>query len=525
MPDLLEKGLKEISQFSQSQAGILYLWSDQEKRLVPSAHFGVSQALLRQSFEPGEGLVGLVAKEGKHLCLEAESSAPLLEIDTGLGRIQARGMLLLPIRFQENLLGVLALGSLKPHEKEKIPHILAMADQFAIALHNATTMKKVEESQHKGEFLASVSHELRTSVHAILGYTSLALNQLRERLSSDQLQNLMKAEQAARNLLQIVNNFLDYSKIEAGKMEVYWEEVSLEEILTECRILVEGLLQKKPEVKFQMQLPKKLPKLKTDYTKFLQILTNLLSNSVKFTEKGSVTLRVKKTTTGLWIEVEDTGIGIEPQKLAHIFEAFEGGNSPSQFSSTGLGLAITKKLCELLKLQIQVQSQPGKGSCFSVFVPKKLCLDLKQPEFSSKASNRCLLVVDDNPDQQFLIQKVLESAGYQVLTAATEEEALEIAKNQTPGGIILDLAVFQMGGFQLVQKLKSMPATSSIPIAICSAYSEPRYKAKAEQLGCVGYITKPVESEILVQQIYKFFGPPWPQLESGGKNHGEDSPH
>lgn len=229
-----------------------------------------------------------------------------------------------------------------------------------------------EASQHKSDFLSRMSHELRTPLNATIGYISLTLNTLKNMLSSEQLENLIKAERSARNLLQLINDVLDFSKIEAGMMDILIEEIDLTDIVEEVAITAEGLLLDKP-IEMKSEIAADLPVVENDYMKIKQMFNNLLGNAIKFTSEGSVTIRAMSINAGsaVRIEVEDTGSGIPREKLEIVFESFKQVDSSikKKFGGTGLGLAITKKFCEMLGIEIGVESEVGKGTMFWLNIP------------------------------------------------------------------------------------------------------------------------------------------------------------
>jgi PAS domain S-box-containing protein len=229
-----------------------------------------------------------------------------------------------------------------------------------------------EASQHKSEFLSRMSHELRTPLNAMIGFTRITIEALKDDGKPKLVQNLIRAERSSRNLLELINDVLDFSKIEAGHMEIFIEDVDLADVLEEVLFTAEGLLLDNA-VQLNTEIAPAFPVLRTDYTKLMQILNNLIGNAVKFTEHGSVTVRVflRPETSDIRIEVEDTGCGIPEDKIATIFESFKQVDSSTtrRFRGTGLGLAITKKFCEMLHIAIGVESTPGEGSLFWLHVP------------------------------------------------------------------------------------------------------------------------------------------------------------
>ncbi len=230
----------------------------------------------------------------------------------------------------------------------------------------------------KSQFLASMSHELRTPINALLGYTSLMRDQIYGELNKRQEEALSRMYTASQHLLELVNDILDLAKIEAGKMPVHVEPVNVVQLLRELSHTLEPMVRRK-EIEFHLRIEEELPVLETDQTKVKQIVLNLLSNAVKFTHKGNITVHARPATDaeggadGIMIEVADTGIGIREEDIAKIFEDFRqvDQSSTREYGGTGLGLSITKKLLHLLGGTVRVSSAPGKGSTFTVFLPRR----------------------------------------------------------------------------------------------------------------------------------------------------------
>ncbi len=374
-----------------------------------------------------------------------------------------------------------------------------------------------EASEHKSSFLANMSHELRTPLNAMIGYTSLTLNALKDSLPSNHLQNLSKAEQSARVLLQLINDVLDFSKIEAGEIEIFIEEIDLAEILEDVVIIAEGLLLNK-SVQLKSEIAPDFPPIASDYTKFKQILNNLVGNAIKFTHKGYVAIRAIPTEdeTAVRIEIEDSGEGIPDEKLSSIFESFKqiDGSIGKRFGGTGLGLAITKRFCEMLGIDIGVQSQIGKGTTFWLKIPvrshsevlrkdDKVTDGIPTVEDSALPDYHSILLIDDDKVNLNLMEEIFTTAGHTVYKVQSGKEGINLAIKKIPDVILMDLVMPDMDGFETTRHLKHDSRTTKIPIIACSAVATKEFQERAKKVGCVGYITKPIEPKRLIEQVRK----------------------
>lgn len=571
LDEMLEFGIHEIVHFSQSQAAIFFQLDGDSHNLVVKSSYGVSDVkLLTQIIPVGKGLVGKVAEQKKHLHITS-NDALSIEIDTGFGKICPKELVLLPVIFQENILGVLALASIQSFHIENIEHTFAMVRQFAIGIHNhlnyqqvrelADTLEKHNESlkiqyeeiqsqqrkilkqrqeldkknkaleesdKHKSAFFAAMSHELRTPLNIIIGYTSLTLKKLKKDIDEKSLKNLQKAKQAANGLLALINDVLDFSKIEAGSMTISFEDLNIEKLLKDSTIIVEGLTLKK-DIEFKLELAENLPIIVSDSTKITQILTNLLSNAVKFTQKGYVALRTKVDNGNVYIEIEDTGCGISERKLDNIFEPFKQADSSikKRFGGTGLGLAISKKFCDMLGIELGVNSKEGQGSRFWLTIPafppgydrqknvkrppnKSSCKKITSQELKSKLQTqdtfaaigiKSILVIDDTKDNLDLMDLVFEETGCKIYMASSGQQGIDLAKTAKPDMVIVDLAMPGMDGFEVISSLRNSPHTANMILIACSAFSTIEFKERALQVGGNGYIPKPIQPENFLRQI------------------------
>lgn len=378
-----------------------------------------------------------------------------------------------------------------------------------------------EASQHKTDFLSSMSHELRTPLNALIGYMSLSLNALKNTLPHEDLQNLIRADRSARALLQLINDVLDFSKIEAGKIELLIEKIDLAEIVEDVAITAEGLLLDKP-VELKSDIDPDLPFINSDYTKIKQMLNNLIGNAIKFTSEGYVAVRALflESENVVRIEVEDTGAGIPQEKIGSVFESFKQVDSSikKKFGGTGLGLAITKSFCDMLGIEIGIESEVDKGTTFWLNIPVDGVFEREEDGVTSREAEKfgsetisgqpeeiaafhSVLVIDDDEMNLQLMESIFELAGYTLYKALSGQEGIKIARDVLPDVIIMDLAMPDMDGLEATQLLKHDSLTAGIPVIACSAFVTRESKEKAFQAGCEDFISRPIEPDRLIEQV------------------------
>jgi len=363
----------------------------------------------------------------------------------------------------------------------------------------------------KSQFLANMSHELRTPLNAILGYSEMLEEQAQDLGHIDYIPDFHKIIAAGRHLLGLINDILDISKIEAGKMEVYCETFPLKMLLDEVFDTAQPLLSKKNN-HFENILPKSLGDINSDFTKLRQILLNLLSNAIKFTSNGIISFEVKREYTEqgevLEFKVADNGIGITPEQKEKLFQIFMQADASTtrKYGGTGLGLAITYQFVQMLHGTIVVESVYGEGSTFTVRVPAYLDhgvfgsrdMTCMSPVPESKLGH--VLVIDDDADACFLLRSYLERIGYEVSTASTGEKGLALARELKPDAITLDVMMPEMDGWTVLSRLKSDPELAEIPVLVLSMVDE---KTVGYSLGATDYLNKPISRDQLAAVLQK----------------------
>jgi CheY-like chemotaxis protein/signal transduction histidine kinase len=352
-----------------------------------------------------------------------------------------------------------------------------------------------EASRLKSQFLSNMSHELRTPLNSVMALSRVLMMQAKTKLSDEEISYLEIIERNGKNLLNLINNILDLSKIEAGKMDIQPRPFSLGQTLDNILESIAPLAEEK-HIQILKKSPKTLPLLESDEIRVSQILQNLVANAVKFTTSGSVSVTVKTDQEKIHIQVTDTGIGIAEQDLPHIFDEFRqvDGSSSRRHEGTGLGLTIAHKAARMLGGDIFVTSTLGMGTTFILTLPltwqgqKTLCQTIvAQPSKPMKPNPKTILVVDDEPKMAKRIAGYLLEEGYHPVIATSGEQALTLARSEAPFAIVLDIIMPDMDGWEVLQSLKKNSKTQNIPVIIVSV-SQDRETGFA--LGAIGYLTK-----------------------------------
>jgi CheY-like chemotaxis protein len=403
----------------------------------------------------------------------------------------------------ENAVETMKLGAYdyvsKPYEMD---HLFGILEK---ALERGRLKAKVGELEQlnrlKSEFLANMSHELRTPLNAIVGYSSLILDGIYGSVPAEQAKPLSRVLINSQNLLLLINNILDFSKLNAGMMPTHIEEFDLCALVREVADTMHVLADEKRLV-LTVEAPAPIM-VRSDKTKIKQILINLAGNAIKFTVEGGVTLRAEKDAggAGVLLSVRDTGPGMEAEDIPVIFEEFKqlDGAATRRFGGTGLGLSITKKLVELLGGAITVESAPGRGAAFVVsmalsVVPQEVLLPV--PGVSGAA--KILLAIDDDPEVLRLLRDSLTGTGYTMVGASSGDEGLALARKLRPCVITLDIMMPHRDGWSVLQTLKSDPELRLIPVIILSILDN---KALGFSLGTADYIVKPFERRTLLKKL------------------------
>jgi signal transduction histidine kinase/DNA-binding response OmpR family regulator/HAMP domain-containing protein len=371
------------------------------------------------------------------------------------------------------------------------------------------TAKKHAESasEAKSQFLASMSHELRTPLNAIIGYSEMLIEEARDREQDGFVPDLDKIAGAGRHLLMLINGILDLSKIEAGKMEIFVEQLDVETLIRDVEGTIEPLMATNDN-SFRVVLDGPLGEMRSDLTKLRQNLFNLLSNAAKFTEQGEITLFAERQARadGDWLifKITDTGIGMTQEQCDRLFVAFTQADSSTtrNYGGTGLGLSITRSFCQMIGGDITIESELGVGSTFTMEIPANCAEpavshdELIQP--TDEESAAYVLIIDDEPSARRVIAAALSEAGFGYREASSGAEGIELARQARPLAIVLDIIMPRQDGWSVLRKLKSDPELCDIPVILATVLAE---RELGLALGAVEYLTKPIDSERLIETI------------------------
>lgn len=603
--ELSKATIEFIAQYTNSQAGVLYLLEEQE--LLFSAGYSYDKAQLRKQLQLGETLSGQAVVSGKMLDFEMPEK-DCISITYALGEIKPRHVIAVPLQ-DNGTVGVLEMATVAKYDQRTLQFFEAVANSIGIALRAALNRSRIQElleetqaqseelqSQHselesmnaeleaqteklqaseeelrvqqeelqqtneelsersvlleeqnleiqkksealerstkyKSEFLANMSHELRTPLNSILLLSRLLHENNQKNLSEEQVEFATVIHSSGNGLLALIDEILDLSKIEAGKMELEITDVPLEDITTGLHNLFSQVAKEKG-IGFTIDSENAPLVIKTDRMRLEQILKNLISNAIKFTSAGAVTLTIARDQlngSNLVFSVKDTGIGIPKDQQPLIFEAFQqaDGSTKRKYGGTGLGLSISRELARLLKGEILLESDPGKGSTFSLSIPfagtaisqpvdkaayttpnqpidtqyvsATIPDDVPDDRDTIQPNDKVILIVEDDITFAKALAEFTRERGYKAIVAVRGDEAFNLAVNFNPLGILLDIELPVKSGWEVMEELKSNAITRHIPVHIMSSH-----KLRRESLlkGAVDFLDKPV----LYEQMPEVFG-------------------
>jgi PAS domain S-box-containing protein len=456
-----------------------------------------------------QSMVGTVADTGDAKVANDIALEPLHQPNPFLLDTQSEAVI--PLRVGERKIGVIDIHSkdLDAFSEDEVSVLQSLADQVAIAIDNASSyersqalIKELQElDQLKSQFLANMSHELRTPLNSIIGFSRVILKGIDGPVTDMQNQDLTAIYNSGQHLLGLINDILDLARIEAGKMELNFEEVKLSEMVNSVLSTAKGLVKEK-HIQLVAKVPADMPTVRGDTMRVRQVMINLLSNASKFTDEGSITVetRVQTGPNGkpeALINVIDTGPGISEDGQAKLFRAFSqvDGSATRKTGGSGLGLSICANLVQLHGGRISVTSAEGKGSTFWFTLPL-----FHQPVEEIPEDRKIILAIDDDPLVISLYERYLNSQGYYVVPLTEPSKAKERILELRPYAVTLDIMMPNTDGWTVLTSLKSDPETRHIPVVICSIIEQ---TDKGFNLGASDYLVKPILEEDLVGAINK----------------------
>ncbi|MEF2246952.1 response regulator [Paenibacillus sp. IITD108] len=371
----------------------------------------------------------------------------------------------------------------------------------------------IRANQIKSQFLANMSHELRTPLNAIIGYSEMLMEEAQDLNQPLFVDDLGKIKKAGHHLLTLINDILDISKIEAGKMDIHIESFELSQLIYDVAGTMQPLADKNNN---ELRVSAALGELSSDMTKLRQVLINLLSNAIKFTNGGVIKLDVaaqrRNQNDGFVFRIEDSGIGMTEEQMSHLFQPFVQADSSTtrQYGGTGLGLAISRSFMNMLGGDISVESKPGEGSIFTCWLPT-ICTNQTEfraidadgtpyTEWKSSQSPKILLI-DDEPFNYDLLKRYVEKENWTIAFASNGQTGLKLARELKPQVICLDILMPSMDGWRVLESIKSDPELNHIPVIIWSMTND---KQLGYALGASEFLVKPVSRDALVHVIDKY---------------------
>ena len=468
----------------------------------------------------GHGITGWVALTGEPVTIDDVSQSPRYIA----GDPNTRSELAVPIMVDQAVAGIINVESdqINAFGQNDLRLLQTLSGTLGAILKNVRLVEELQAANErlkeidrlKSEFLANMSHELRTPLNSIIGFSRVIIKGIDGPITDLQRQDLTSIYNSGQHLLGLINNVLDLSKIEAGKMAMLPEATQLADTIQGVLSTAKGLIKGKG-IKLHQEIPPELPPVWGDPFRLRQVLLNLISNSAKFTEQGSITIQAAYDSQAVFVQVIDTGIGISEEDMDKLFKAFSqvDASSTRKVGGTGLGLAISAQFMEMQGGRIWVESTLGQGSTFSIAIPRANATDdgpiaiLNQTSADELPSSltepiptKLLLVIDDEPGVIKLYRRYLAEHNYRVMEAATGQEGVEraIALAGRLTAVTVDIMLPDMDGWEVIRQLQEHPAARQIPIIVCSIKFD---QVQAKALGIKHYLVKPILQDDLLQAL------------------------
>jgi signal transduction histidine kinase/DNA-binding response OmpR family regulator/CHASE3 domain sensor protein len=523
--DVMELIVEQAMQLTEADGAVLALLEG-DRFLTRSARGNLS-TWVGKSLPVGHTIVGWVSRHREPTLVEDALDDP--RVDPNLARTSGnRSMVVLPVLESDTPVGVMMITSKRPRafSTQDFAVLKIMSGIISAGFTNASAFEANERllaalrasrdaaeeaNRAKSAFLATMSHELRTPLNSVIGFANLLRRNRAGTFGAQDLQFLDRIRDNGTHLLNLINDILDVSKIEAGRMEVRPVPTDLGPLVRETLAQLEGQQRDRP-VALRADVPDGLLPVEVDPHRFRQVLINLIGNALKFTEAGSVTLRVVADPRGLplALDVIDTGVGIPPERLEAIFEAFTQADATTErrFGGTGLGLTISRQLLRLMGADLTVTSTVGQGSTFRIAFPVSAARaaveehrrDHTTLPLAGASSAPLILIVDDEHDARTLMRTYLEEDGYRTAEAVNGAAALEAARTLRPKLITLDLRMPEMSGVEFLRQLRADPEIADIPVLVVSIEAA---EQRGSLIGAVDVLAKPVERDNLLRVIQR----------------------
>jgi signal transduction histidine kinase/CheY-like chemotaxis protein len=544
--DLLEAVHQQVSRIFNTNNFAIATYEEGSDMWALPFHLEQERRRTSKQHPVGSDLMSYIIRHRQAVLLSNRRERDTFFVQNGIGGLdkQVKSWLGVPLVAADKVVGVMSIHSYDQEDlysAQDVAILSTIAAQAAIAIENARLYKQVRQellerrraaeelqkakeaaesaSRAKSTFLANMSHELRTPLTGIIGYSELLQQEAQFLGYNDLVPDLERIRVAGNHLLSLINDILDLSKIESGKMELYLEVFDIGVLVDEVATTADHLIAKN-ENTFTVYVADDLGTMQADLTKVRQVLLNLLSNAAKFTNQGSVTLSAMRAhldgVEWIYFHVADTGIGISGEQLSHLFQEFTQADASTtrKYGGTGLGLALSRRFCEMMGGDIYVTSQEGVGSTFSVRFPAQVAseqetLGASPPEYGLNSRQGAvvptghklastMLVIDDDPAVRELLPRCLTPIGLSVATAADGEEGLRLAKELYPDIITLDVLMPGMDGWAVLAALKSSPDLADIPVIMLSIVDD---SAKGFVLGASDYLVKPIDNRRLMALV------------------------